>query len=270
MNVHTLGIIAGSRSLPLVVAREARAQGLRKLVAVAFTNETDPQLAGLVDQIEWFRVGQLSRMIAFFKEHEVHQCVMAGQVAPNNLFDLRPDLRALKVLLTLPEKNAHSLFGAVARELEKDGIELIEATPWLKPYMPAAGFQLGPTPSEELLADARFGLGIAKEISRLDIGQTVVVKGGTVLAVEGFEGTDACLMRGGQLAGKSGEAVAVKVAKPNHDMRFDIPCVGAKTIETCHHAGIRLLGVEGAKTLLLELEEMKEQARKKKVTVLTL
>ena len=202
-----LGIIAGNRSLPLVLAREARADGVLHLVAAAFENETDPALADLVDTIEWLRVGQLSKLIELFKKQDISRCVMVGQIAPKNLFDLRPDLRTVKLLASLKDKNAHSIFGAIADELEKEGITLIEATPWLEPAMPQAGFCLGPSPSKNQLADIEFGRGIAKEISRLEIGQTVVVKNGTVLAVEGFEGTDACLTRGGKLAGDDGGAV---------------------------------------------------------------
>ena len=166
---------------------------------------------------------------------------MVGQIAPKNLFDLRPDLRAMGMLFRLKEKNAHTIFGAIADELKKDGVELIDATPWLTPLMPGRDFHLGPKLSAEQKADVEFGFKIAKEISRLEIGQTVVVKNGAVLAVEGFEGTDKCLARGGELAGKDGGAVAVKVAKEKHDLRFDIPCLGAKTIETCAAAGISVL-----------------------------
>ena len=254
--ITILGIIAGSRSLPLLLARQARAMGVQRLVAVAFEGETDPALAGLVDEIIWLKVGQLSKMINAFTGRGVAHCVMAGQIAPKNLFDLRPDLRAAMMLLKLPEKNAHTLFGAIAGELQKDGVELIAATPWLQPLMPASVFHLGPKLSDEQKADIAFGYGIAKEISRLEIGQTVVVKNGTVLAVEGLEGTDKCLARGGELAGKNRGAIAVKVAKEHHDLRFDIPCVGRQTAETCVAMGVTVLALEGGKTLLLEPEEV--------------
>jgi DUF1009 family protein len=194
---------------------------------------------------------------------------MAGQVAPKNLFDLRPDLRAMGVLMRLKEKNAHTIFGAIANELKKDGVELIEATPWLAPLMPQKDFLLGPKLSAEQKADVEFGFKIAKEISRLEIGQLVVVKDGTVLAVEGFEGTDQCLARGGELAGKNGGAVAVKVAKLNHDMRFDIPCIGPKTFEVCAAAKISVLALEAGKTLLLERAACEDLAQKNKISVTT-
>ena len=257
---ESLGIIAGNRSLPLLLATEARAAGVQRLVAAAFENETDPALAELVDEIEWLRVGQLSRLIETFRDHGITQCVMVGQIAPKNLFDLRPDLRTLKLLASLKEKNAHSIFGGIAEELAGEGITLIEATPWLKPAMPGTGFCLGPKLSPAVQADIEFGQGIVKEISRLEIGQTVVVKDGTILAVEGFEGTDDCLLRGGELAGDRGGAVAIKMAKPNHDLRFDIPCLGGQTLETCASAGIGALAFEADRTLLLDREEVESIA----------
>jgi len=266
----TLGIIAGNRSLPLIFARQARSLGAKRLVAVAFDGETDPKLAPLVDDIVWLKVGQLSKTIAAFTSRGVDQCVMVGQIAPKNLFDLRPDLRAMALLLKLREKNAHTVFGAIADELKKDGVELIEAIPWLQPLMPAAGFELGPKLSAEQRADAAFGWRIAREVSRLEIGQTVVVKNGTVLAVEGFEGTDKCLARGGELAGKDGGAVAVKVAKEKHDLRFDIPCIGPQTLETCAAAKISVLALEPGKTLVLEQDVCAQFAKKHKLSLITI
>ncbi len=171
--------------------------------------------------------------------------------------------------MRLKERNAHTIFGAIADELGKDGVTLIEATPWLTPLMPGAGFSIGPELTAEQSADVAFGFRIAKEISRLEIGQLVVVKNGTVLAVEGFEGTDACLARGGELAGKDGGAVAVKVAKERHDMRFDVPCVGPRTLETCANAGISVLALEPGRTLVLEQDGVERIARRHRITLLT-
>ncbi len=240
---------------------------MQRLVAVAFENETDPALAELVDRIVWLRVGQLSKLISTFTQNDIKHCVMAGQVAPKNIFDFRPDMRALGLLLKIKEKNAHTIFGAIAAELKREGVELIEATPWLQPLMPAGGFHLGPKLSPAQQSDAEFGYGLAKEISRLEIGQMVVVKNGVALAVEAFEGTDECLARGGKLAGKDGGAVAVKVAKEKHDLRFDIPCIGPQTIETCASSGIAVLGLEAGKTLLLEQEKVEKLVSKYGVAV---
>ena len=267
--INNLGIIAGNRSLPLIFAKQARRLGIKRLVAVAFEGETDPALASFVDEIVWLKVGQLSKMISAFAERGIRHCVMAGQIAPKNLYDLRPDLRALAVLLRLKEKNAHTIFGAIAEELKKDGVELVEATPWLKSLMPASGFRLGPKLSEAQRADVDFGFRISKEVSRLEIGQTVLVKGGTVLAVEAFEGTDKCLARGGELAGREGGAVAIKVAREKHDLRFDIPCLGPKTLETCIASRVAVLAFEATKSLLLEQEACEHLARKNKIVVTT-
>jgi UDP-2,3-diacylglucosamine hydrolase len=267
--IESLGIIAGNRSLPLMFAKEARRQGVKRLVAVAFEGETDPALAPLVDEIVWLKVGQLSKLIAAFTSRGIKQCIMAGQIAPKNLFDYRPDLRALAVVMRLRERNAHTIFGAIADELKRDGVELIQAIPWLKPLMPAAGFQIGPKLSEAQRADVEFGLRLAKEVSRLEIGQTVVVKNGTALAVEALEGTDKCLARGGELAGPDGGAVAVKVAREKHDLRFDIPCLGPQTLEVCAAARISALAFEAGKSLLLEQETCERLARKHKIALAT-
>jgi UDP-2,3-diacylglucosamine hydrolase len=264
-----LGIIAGNRSLPILLAQQARAAGVPKIVAIAFQGETDPDMVKVVDDIVWLKVGQLGELIENFKIRGVRHCVMAGQIAPKNLFDVRPDWRAVKLLWRLKEKNAHTIFGGIADELAKDGIELIDAVSWLKPLMPAAGFHLGPRLTEDQSSDITFGYRLAKEVSRLEIGQTVVVKNGTVLAVEGFEGTDKCLARGGELAGKSGGAVAVKVAKEKHDMRFDIPCVGPQTIEACGTHGVAVLALEPQRTLVLEQAQVEALAKKLHVTIVT-
>jgi DUF1009 family protein len=267
--LDSIGIIAGNRSLPLEFARQARASGVKRLVAVAFENETDPALAQLVDETVWLRVGQLGKMISAFTDRGVKQCVMVGQIAPKNLFDLRLDLRAMSLLFKIKERNAQTIFGTIADELKKDGVELIEATPWLAPLMPGKDFQFGPKLSAEQKEDVAFGYRIAKETSRLEIGQTVVVKNGTVLAVEAFEGTDKCLARGGELAGKEGGAVAVKVAREKHDMRFDIPCLGPKTFEVCAAARISALAIETGKSLLLEREACERLAIKDKISLTT-
>ena len=267
--LDSIGMIAGNRSLPQEFARHARAAGVKRLVAVAFENETDPALAKVVDEIVWLRVGQLGKMISAFTDRGITQCVMVGQIAPKNLFDLRLDMRAMSLLFKIKERNAHTIFGTIADELKKDGVELIEATPWLAPMMPGKSFQFGPKLSAEQTKDVEFGLGIAKEISRLEIGQTVVVKNGTVLAVEGFEGTDKCLTRGGELAGKDGGAVAVKVAKEKHDMRFDIPCLGAQTYKVCAAARISVLAIEAGKALLLEREACERLAIRDRISLTT-
>lgn len=253
----------------MIFARQARARGVRRIIAVAAEGETDREIEKLADEVVWLRVGQLGKMIRAFTDRGVKHCVMLGLIAPKNLFDVRPDLRGIAVLMRLREKNAHTIFGAIADELQKDGVELISAAPWLKSIMPGPGYCVGPKLSDAQRDDVAFGFRIAKETSRLEIGQCVVVKKGTVLAVEGFEGTDRCLTRGGELAGRDGGAVAVKVAKKNHDMRFDIPCVGPTTLEICAAHGITALAVEAGMTLLLDKEDLERLAAQVRVSVLT-
>ncbi|MBT3595608.1 MAG: UDP-2,3-diacylglucosamine diphosphatase LpxI [Verrucomicrobia bacterium] len=265
----TLGLIAGGLSLPLEMVQLLRSAGVKKLVVVAFEGETDPALEVMVDELVWLRVGQLSKMIRYFKSHGVGQCIMAGRIAPKNLFDIKPDLRAASLLFRLKEKNAHTIFGGIGDELKKDGIDLIEAVPWIQDIMPGEGFLMGSPLKARQLDDVAYGFKLAKEVSRLDIGQSVVVKNGTVLAVEGFEGTDDCLSRGGQLAGKNGEAIGVKVAKLDHDMRFDIPCIGLQTIENCIQHKFRALAFEPGKIILLEQESIEQRVRKESFALLS-
>ena len=193
----TLFLIAGSGSYPRLVAQGAREAGVTRIVAAAFEGETDPALAPLVDEIHWMRVGQLGRLIVSAKKSGATASMMAGQIAPGNLFDLRPDFHALLLLAKLRERNAETLFGAIAGELEKAGVPLLQATTFLERHLAREGLIAGPKPKQRLLEDIDYGHRIAKEVSRLDIGQTVVVKKGTVLAVEGFDGTDATLRREG-------------------------------------------------------------------------
>lgn len=264
--VRTIGIIAGNGIYPETFARAAKKQGV-KLVAAAFKGETKEEFANEVDEIKWFRVGQLGGVIKFFKKQGADECIMVGQIAPRNLFDLWPDLRTLKVLSSVKERNAESLFGAIANELATDGVTLLPATTFLEDQMSSKGLIFGPEIGEREQEDAEFGFKIAKETSRLDIGQTVVVRRGTVLAVEAFEGTDRCIQRGGEL-GKGKDVTLVKVSKPNQDMRFDVPVIGPKTIESCREAGVKTIAVEAGKTLFLGRDEIAEKCRAARITVL--
>lgn len=262
----TIAIIAGNGVYPGTFVAAARRAGVGRIVAAAFENETRPELAAEVDSIAWFRVGQLSRMIAFLKREGVSQAVMAGQIAPSNLFDLRPDLRILLMLARLKQRNAETLFGAIADELAKDGVTLLPATTFLEDLMPGPGHVAGPAPKKRRWEDAEYGYKIAKETSRLDIGQTVVVKNGTVLAVEAFEGTNEAVRRGGAMG--RGGATMVKVSKPGQDMRFDVPVIGPDTVRNAAEAGVDLIAVEARKTLLLAFEEMARECQARKVSVI--
>ena len=263
----SLGIIAGSGAYPILLARAARAAGVQRLVAATFEHETDPALAALADETTVLRVGQLGRLLGFFQRAGVSRAVMAGQIAPKNLWDLRPDFRALLLLGRLRERNAESLFGAVADELAGAGVELLPATIYLEHLLAPAGHFAGPAPGKRARLDAEFALRVARQTAALDIGQSVVVKHGTVLAVEAFEGTDACLRRGGALAGPRGGATLGKVSKPGQDLRFDVPVIGPRTLETAAEAGVRTVAVEAGKTLLLERETLETLAAARRITL---
>ncbi len=262
----SLLIIAGNGRYPFQLADAARRAGVQRLYAVAFDNETDPSLADHVDNIRWHRVGQLGKLIAYAKETGVRHAIMAGQIAPKNLFDLRPDFAALLLLAKLKERNAETLFGAVADALAKSGVELLPATTFLDEFLAPEGHFAGPKPHRRVHDDIEFGLRIAKEVSRLDIGQTVVVRNGTVLAVEGFEGTNEAIKRGA-LMGR-GQAVAVKVSKPCQDFRFDVPVIGPVTLEAGAAAGLSALAVEAGRTLLVEPERLHSLADEHKITLI--
>jgi len=260
-----LGIIAGNGVYPRLVADSARKSGVKKIVAAAFSNETDPALVQHVNVIEWLRVGQLSRLLKFFREQKIHHAMMAGQIAPKNLFDLRPDWKALLVLAKLKQRNAESIFAAIADELSKVDIELLPATSFLEDCLAPRGLIAGPKLSRREKQDVDLGWKIAKEIARLDIGQTVIMKNGTVLAVEAFDGTNDAIKRGGALARKG--ALMIKVAKPNQDMRFDIPVIGIETVRVATEAKIRAVAVEAGKTLLLEREAIVDLAGHAEISI---
>jgi DUF1009 family protein len=260
-----LGIIAGNGIYPFLVARAARQKGVSAIHVAAFENETQPQLADSADSIDWMRVGQLGRLLKYFEKAGVRRAIMAGQIAPKNLFDLRPDFKALMILGSLKKRNAESLFGAVAQELGKIGVELLPATTYLDDALAKPGLIAGPKPKKRVLDDIRYGFEIAKETSRLDIGQTVIVRYGTILAVEAFEGTNETIRRGGRL-GKGG-AVMTKASKPDQDFRFDVPVIGCETIEVAASSGVNVIAVEAGKTLLLDPEAVKASAEENNVTI---
>jgi DUF1009 family protein len=249
-----LGIIAGNGVYPRLLADAARRAGVKRIVAAAFTDETDGRLTEKVDDIHWMRVGQLGKLIACFRNDGVTNAIMAGQIAPKNLFDLRPDWKTLLLLARLKRRNAESIFAAIGDELAKAGITLLPATSFLEDCLAPAGLIAGRKLSRREEQDVNFGFEIAREISRLDIGQTVIVKNGTILAVEGFEGTNESIKRGGALGGK--DSIMVKVAKPTQDMRFDVPVIGVATISVAADAHLRVIAIEAGRTLLLEKEAL--------------
>jgi UDP-2,3-diacylglucosamine hydrolase len=263
---NTLGIIAGNGVYPQLLAGAARQAGVKKIVAVAFTGETDPVLEQYADVLDWMRVGQLGRFLKFFREQDIHHAIMAGQVAPKNLFDLRPDLKALMLLGKLKQRNAESIFAAIADELAKIDVDLLPATTFLEDSLARTGLIAGPKLSSREEHDVELGWNMAKEIARLDIGQTIIIKNGTIVAVEALEGTNETIKRGGILAREG--AVMVKVSKPNQDMRFDVPVIGVETVRIAAESGVRVIAVEAGKTLLLERDVIVDLAKRAKLSII--
>ena len=265
---RTIGVIAGSGIYPEEFMASAREKSPdSRLVMAAFKGETRQELADEADASAWFRVGQLGKMIKFLVKEGVTEAVMVGQIAPRNLFDLRPDVRTAMLLTRLKQKNAESIFGAIAEELEKDGVRLLPATTFLEDIMPDEGLVCGPPLKS--FDDAKYGFEIAKETSRLDIGQTVVVRNGTVLAVEAFEGTNACIRRGGEL-GKGKSVTLAKVSKPHQDFRFDVPVIGPDTVRHCSESGVSVIAIEAGKTLMLGGKEVQEMCDKHKISIVAI
>jgi UDP-2,3-diacylglucosamine hydrolase len=256
--MERIGLIAGNGSFPLLFARTARQEGLA-VVAVAHEGETPPELAGCVEHLTWIKVGQLETIVRTLRAHGVRRAVMAGGIRKAALMEgFAPDERALRFLAGLTHWSDDALLRGVARELEGEGIAVVESTLFLGTLLAPAGPLTARQPDDAQWRDIRFGLAVAKGIGAWDVGQTVVVKSGMVLAVEALEGTDAALRRGGALG--RGGAVAVKVSKPGQDLRFDVPAIGPATVAVCREAGIAALAVEAGKTLLLEREVLLDAA----------
>jgi len=263
--LDSLGIIAGNGRYPVLLAEAARARGVARIVIAGFSGETASEVEKLADAYTKLRVGQLGGLCSFFQEQKISQAIMAGQIAPGNLFDLIPDLKGALLLARLKERNAETIFAAIAAELKKCGVELLPATTFLEDSLPEPGHIAGPGLTAQQIEDVALGFRIAKECSRLDIGQSVVVKKGTVVAVEAFEGTDAAMERGGKLG--KGDVVLVKVSKPEQDFRFDVPVIGTRTIDKARECGVKVIACEARRTLLLDRKLVEEQAARARISL---
>src|SRR5262245_3958609 len=249
-----LGLIAGNGRFPLIFAQAARAAGV-ELVAVAHEGETQAEIAALVADVTWVRVGELGKIIATLRSAGLTEAVMAGGIhKAGALTHFQPDERGLAFISRLPSLKDDVILRGVAQELEAEGITVVESTRFLSSLLAQEGVLTSSAPNEQQWADARLGFTVAKEVGRWDIGQSVVVKRGTVLAVEGVEGTNAAVRRGGELGGAG--AVVVKVSKPQQDLRFDVPAVGPDTIAVMHEVGASVLALEAGKTLMLDKPEL--------------
>jgi UDP-2,3-diacylglucosamine hydrolase len=282
-----LGLIAGNGRFPFLLLDAARAQGFAVTVA-AIREETDPEIdrrAAVDDKItvHWLSLGELSRLIEVFHKEGVSMAVMAGQVKHKQIFSsIRPDWRLAKLLLNLRSRNTDMLLGAVAKVLGDEGIELISSTSFLEPLLAREGVLTERAPGEEERKNIDYGLGVAKAVAGFDVGQTVVVAAQACVAIEAMEGTDAAIERAGKLMRSVDDGAAtapstlereltvVKVAKPNQDMRFDVPVIGMRTIDTMIEAGATCLSVEAGRTLLFDREAMLKRANQAGIAIVAI
>jgi DUF1009 family protein len=262
---NTIGIIAGGGQFPLLFAREVKSLG-RQVVAIAHTGETLEELADIVDRCHWVRLGQLGKIIKHLKTEKVSETVLLGSIRKTDVFkDLRPDLRGLMLWNKIDTRQDDAILRAVAGELEKDGIRVMASTLYLKELLFPKGMLVGNKLHPDEVEDIKFGWRNARAIGELDIGQCIVVRNKTVLAVEAIEGTDATIRRGGALARE--KAVVVKVKKPGQDPRFDLPAVGVGTIESMAEVKARILAVETGQALLFDREAVIAAAEKAGIAI---
>ncbi len=265
-----VGLIAGAGSFPLLFAAEAKKAG-REVFAVGLNGITPKEIEGLAVETRWFRLGNVNGPIAYLRDLGVKKALMIGSIPHVNIFGgIIPDLRAAGLLLKLRDKKAKAIFTAIAEEFAADGIELVSTATLLEHLLVKPGLLAGKKPDADTLKTAAYGWKAAKAISALDIGLTVVLRDQTVVAAEALEGTDACIRRAGQITrGRGGSALTVvKVARPDQDMRFDLPVAGAPTLRVMAEVGAKTLVLEAGKTLILGMEEFLAAAKDTGITVL--
>jgi UDP-2,3-diacylglucosamine hydrolase len=261
-----IGLIAGNGRFPLLFAKAAKDKGI-KVVAAAIKGDTSFLIHLLADKVVWFAPGELKKLFEYFRLEGVSQVLMAGQVHPRNLFDknvaVDEEFRAL--FDALSDRRCDTIFGAIAEKLKTYGLELLDSTILLKDHLAPKGTLTRRAPTEKELTDIQFGIRIAKEMGALDVGQTVVVKGKAVVAIEAMEGTDQAILRGGLIA-KEG-AVVVKTSKPDQDARFDVPVVGPRTIRTMHRCHASCLAIEAGKTLIIGRDQTVALANRYNISI---
>jgi UDP-2,3-diacylglucosamine hydrolase len=261
------GLIAGNGRFPFLVLEGARREGIELAVA-AIKEETDPAIENIARTVEWVSVGHLGKLIKFFKREGVTRAIMAGQVKHVQIFKLNalPDLRMARMLARLKRRNTDALIGAVAAELESEGVTLIDSTTFLQPLLAREGVLTGRAPNKREMADIEYGLNVATELARLDLGQTIVVKSEAVVALEAMEGTDATIRRASELV-RGRPITVVKVAKPNQDMRFDVPVIGLNTVETLRDCNVTAMSITADKTLIFDRDETIAAADRSRVAM---
>jgi UDP-2,3-diacylglucosamine hydrolase len=257
------GLIAGNGRFPFLVLEGARQQGI-DMAVIALKEEASPELAAIAKRLHWVSLGELSKAIDLMHQEGVTQAVMAGQVKHNKIFStIRPDWKLAKLLFSLTTKNTDALIGGVAKILEEEGIHLVNSTLFLQPLVPSVGVLTKRFPNTQESSDIAYGLSIARKISAMDIGQTIVVSDGACVAVEAMEGTDETIARAARLtATRSAEKplVVIKVSKPGQDMRFDVPVIGLSTIEQMQTHGATALAINAERTLLFDRIKLIELA----------
>jgi UDP-2,3-diacylglucosamine hydrolase len=253
------GLIAGNGRFPFLVLEAARSQGIEMVVA-AIKEETFPEIEQHAKSVHWMSLGQLGKLIKTFKSEGVNHAIMAGQVKHKQIFSsIIPDLKMIQLLASLATKNTDSLIGAVAKMLESEGIHLMDSTLFLRPLLPDPGVLTRRAPSEEEKRDLDYGYKIARELGRLDLGQSVAVADGACVALEAMEGTDAVIERAASLV--NGRMLrVVKLAKPNQDLRFDVPVIGLSTVKLMVRLKVSALAIEARKTLMMDREDLVREA----------
>ncbi|MBI4655053.1 MAG: UDP-2,3-diacylglucosamine diphosphatase LpxI [Nitrospirae bacterium] len=268
MSLNTLGLIAGTGDLPKALASEAKKMGYR-VMGIALNPLADRNLKHFTDDFYEVNVGRFGELIKLLKKFSVKEVVMAGKVPKGLLYknrnSIRPDLRAVKLLLSLKDRSDDSIMLGITRELEKEGMRLLKTITFAKDLLTQKGELTKKKPSKAQWKDIEFGWNIAKEIGRLDIGQTIVIKDSAVMAVEAIEGTDEAILRGGPLAGEG--AVVIKVSKPQQDFRFDVPAVGINTLHVMKKAHANVLALEAEKNIIIDREEFIKEADKAGIVV---
>lgn len=264
--MKTIGLISGAGNLPRIIAEDAKRRGY-KVVAIALEPVADPKkLEPVADVVEKISVGKLGKILDALKKHGVREAVMAGKVSKEIIYSGRvtPDMRALRLLWRIKDRNDDTILLALTEELESEGIKLLETTGFCSDMLTPKGVLTKKEPSKSEWKDIEYGFRLAKEIGRLDIGQTVVVKEQAVMAVEAIEGTDKAIKRGGKLAQ---DVVVVKVAKPGQDLRFDVPVAGMSTIDAMIGVEARVLALEAGRTILLERKKAVKEAEQAGITI---
>ena len=262
-----IGLVAGRGNLPFEVLREVKERG-HESVVVGLTSEVEPMLKSNADYFTELPPGQLGKIIDYLKDHELAELVFAGKVGKEALFRGGFDLFCQQMLAGLPQKNDDAILLAIVEAFEKNGLHVAKQTEYLQRLLAPVGLRLGEEITASETIDLELGFRMAKASGELDIGQSVIVKSGMVLAVEAIEGTDQAILRGGTLGGPG--AVVVKVSKPKQDERFDVPTVGISTLQSMIAVGASLLGVDAEKTLMLEFEQMKALALEHKIKIVSL